>query len=231
MCTAFVKKGNDRIVGFNFDLAKDAFQYDIYKTKSLFYIGVTAGSTTYKTHGVNKNGNSGNLPYMNGTPETKRFRGAAYQRIDLLNDRFIAGKLDYAALLETVKAKTLVNIPGMSMHSLFSDRAGHMLLVEPGLGYRELAGDFALITNFPALDPPENPAPAWCGVDRYETGLALLQNSGPDFSVSDAFALLRATAQDEPWATRVSFVYSENESAVYYTEHRDFSHIQRHAFS
>ena len=45
-------------------------------------------------------------------------------------------------------------------------------------------------------------------------------------SVSKAFALLYAVRQEGDWASRVSFVYSVNEQAVYYIENNCFENIK-----
>ena len=49
-------------------------------------------------------------------------------------------------------------------------------------------------------------------------------------AVSDAFALLHAVRQEGIWATRVSFVYSQEEHAVYYAENNHFDHIRKYVF-
>lgn len=51
-----------------------------------------------------------------------------------------------------------------------------------------------------------------------------------DFSISNAFALLRTVWQEGTWATGVSFVYSVKEQAVYYAENNRFEHIMRFVF-
>ena len=51
-----------------------------------------------------------------------------------------------------------------------------------------------------------------------------------NFSISDAFTLLHAVRQEEPWATRVSFVYSAKEQAVYYAENNCFDRIEKFIF-
>ena len=57
---------------------------------------------------------------------------------------------------------------------------------------------------------------------------AVLHESGSDFSVSDALALLSDVKQEGKWATRVSFVYSRNENAVYYFPNGDGTMLERH---
>lgn len=231
MCTAFVHKGDDLIVGFDFDLDPAMFTYGVYKRKDKFFIGITVGSTTYRTHGVNRNGNAGNLPYMNGSTDWPRRRGEAYRRLDVLNDRYIAGKSTYAELLQDVRTKTVVNLPGMSMHSQFTDADGHILIVEPGVGYREVDAPYSIVTNYPVLDVPADLSSPFYGADRYQTGLSRLQGATDAFSVDDGLRLLEAVKQGGQWATRVSFLYSQNDNAVYYTLDGDFSRVFEHRFA
>lgn len=231
MCLGFVKKGRDLIAGYNLDLAVGAWDYQVYAKKDLFYIGIKVGSTVYKTHGVNKNGNFGNLPYMNDPAVGGYRRGKDYQRIDLLVNDYISAKISYRDVLETVKSKRLVNVPNASMHALLCNADGDLLLLEPGLGYQEIHADFAVVSNFPLLEQVDDLSPAWYGKDRYDRACELLTGSDDTFSAMDGLHLLQETRQEGEWATRVSFVYSGNENAVYYVRYNDDANVQKHVFS
>lgn len=54
------------------------------------------------------------------------------------------------------------------------------------------------------------------GKDRCDTALSILRESDDEFSVRDGLRLPDAVKQTGRWGTRVSFVYSGNENAVYY---------------
>ena len=229
MCTGFISKGDDLIAGFNFDLAAGAWDYKVYAKPDMFYIGIKVGGTVYRVHGVNKNGNFGNLPYMNAPDKGVYRRGKGCKRLDLLMDGYISGKYSYADILDIVTANAIVNVPNASMHSLIADGDGRMMLIEPGLGCRELTGGHAIISNFPLLEQVEDLSPKWYGKDRYDRGAELLNSSG-GFCAADGLALLREVRQEGEWATRVSFVYSKNESAVYYVQNNDFDNVIKHPF-
>ena len=229
MCTVIGKTGNDAIYGFNMDIDPAVWDYAVYAKKDMFYIGIKVGKTVYKVHGVNSKGQFAVMPYMNGEAERVMHRGGRYQRLDLLVDGYIAGKFDYAELERITAEKTLVNIPGASMHGFFADGEGHMLLAEPGVGVKRYES-FAAVTNFPTIEIPEDTSCVFYGYDRYETAADMLSHSGDDFTVKDAFEILRETVQTGQWATRVSFVYSKNENAVYYCTNRDFDNIICHRF-
>lgn len=230
MCTGFVKRGDDVICGYNLDMGVGVWDYKVYAKKDMFYVGIRIGSRIYKTHGVNANGNFGNLPYMNG-PAADTYRRGRTQRIDLLTDSYISARLTYGQLLATVRERETVNVPNVSMHSLAADREGHMLLIEPGNGYREITDSYAVISNFPILAPPADFTLPWYGKERYDRAEKALAESGADFSAADGLRLLRELRQEGEWATRLSFVYSRNENAVHYALEPALDTVIRHAFT
>lgn len=230
MCTAIAKKGSDLIYGFNLDVDPAVWNYGVYKTGRYFTVGITVGKTVYFTHGVNRNGHFGNVPYMNG----ERFeipRGARRERIDLMNDRYIRGKYSFEDVEEIVRTKTPVNVPAATLHSLIGNEKGEFLIVEPGYGSRRIEEDYAVLANFPVLGELQDFSNPFYGKDRYDRAGEILRNSGEDFSVKDAMDLLAAVRQEGKWGTRVSFAYSRNENAVYYCLNGDFSNIRVHRFT
>lgn len=189
------------------------------------FFGIKVGSRLYRTHGVRSNGNFCVLPYMNDADASAKssLRAArGCQRIDLLADAYLTGKMSYDGLLQTVSEKRIVNIPAASMHVLASDAAGRILLIEPEISSLEIHDRFAVISNFPTQKPVPDLSPAYYGKDRYDKAVKALQQSGADFCVADALELLRQVRQEGERATRVSFVYSERENAVYYACNSDF---------
>lgn len=231
MCTGFVRRGRDVICGFNFDVDESLWNYEVYARPDKFYIGIKVGSTVYKAHGVNSRGSFGNIPYMNGAARGVYRRGPGYKRIDLMVNELIGGKLSFDGVLALAEEKEIVSAPGLSFHSLLADAEGRILLVEPGSGCAAPEEDYAAISNFPILERPAELNEVWYGLDRYERAVETLKNSGDGFSVDDGLALLYDTRQEGKWATRVSFVYSRNENAVYYARHNDFDSVTRLAFT
>lgn len=229
MCTAFAKKGNDLLFGYNLDINPKDWNFALYKTSNYFTVGIKVGSTLYFTHGVNRYGSFGNLPYMNGEPFTPQ-KGAKRERIDLMVDKLIRNKYSFADVKEIVNTKTVVNIPRTTMHSLFANSEGEMLIVEPGYDCRDVKENYALLTNFPIFADIEDYSNPFYGKDRYDTAKKILSSSGDDFSVADALALLCAVKQTGEWGTRISFVYSRNENKVYYCLDGDFDRVFTHAF-
>lgn len=231
MCTRFVYRGNDIITGFNFDIDLSVWRHKVIEEQDRFYIGILRPDGIYHSyHGVNQNGNVGTLLYVHGNP------AGAYQNsrncitIADVTEQFIKAQISFDDVLQIVKSKRIVYAPDSTMQAMLSDVYGRTLVIEPGLGYREEQNKYSLITNYSLMKPESTRDFIVPGDDRYERALLLLDNYKNEFSLSDAFTLLRAVRQEGAWATRISFVYSANERTVYYTENKHFEHIRKFSF-
>lgn len=252
MCTGFARRGNDVIMGFNMDIDIGAWDYKVYAENDRFYVGMTVNPDSFgvnaveldkemffmennvrKAHGVNSNGCFGNLPYiMDSHKGAFRYSEEVYF-IDQLVDDYISGRCSFDNILKLVSDKDIVNLPNLSMHSLIADAQGRFLLVEPGNGYSVIREKYAAISNFSLMELPGDFITerfGYYGKDRYDRAMEILRNSNDDFSVSDGLRLLDAVKQVGTCATRVSFVYSRNENAIYYAIEGDFENIIRHQF-
>ena len=70
----------------------------------------------------------------------------------------------------------------------------------------------------------------WISNAGYEKAKDLLQGYGENFSISNAFDVLRSVRQEGLWATRVSFIYSVAKNKVYYVLNNDFKNIAEYQF-
>lgn len=92
-------------------------------------------------------------------------------------------------------------------------------------------GSFSsLITNYSILKPELTNPYVLSGDNRYEKAKDLLQGYGENFSISNAFDVLRSVRQEGLWATRVSFIYSVAKNKVYYVLNNDFKNIAEYQF-
>ncbi len=259
MCTAFVRRGNDVIVGFNMDINIGAFEYKVFTEDDKFYIGSYTGdreSTILenfaipknyvienhyrKIQGVNNKGCSGNqLINMDFHKAPFRIDEKTFL-IDQLIDDYISGRSTMDDIIHLANEKEIVNIPTgaidiptPALHSILSDSEGRIMILEPGNGYSIIQEKYAVLSNFAILELPDDFVPekfGYYGKDRYDKAMGLLRKSTDDFSVNEGLEILNAVKQVGNWATRVSFVYSRNENAVYYSLEGDFEHITRHQF-
>ena len=235
MCTRFVYRGNDTgdiITGFNFDIDLAAWDHQVVKEKDRFYIGILRpDGLRHSYHGVHQSGNAGTLLYVHGNPEAAYRNTSGCMTIADLTEQFIQARLTFDDVLRIVKDRKIVYAPDATMQAMLSDRQGRTLIIEPGIGWREDCGKYSLITNYSLLAPESTRPYIVPGDDRYERAAQLLDGYGNRFSVSDAFSVLRAVRQEEPWATRVSFVYSSGEQAVYYVQNSCFEQIEKWEFT
>lgn len=227
MCTGFFKKGNDILFGYNLDIDPDVWKYRLVMNQKVFTVAIKVGSKTYYTHGVSASGNFACLPYMNDSNPFIKLRGC--ERIDLLVSKYIKEKMSFDELLDTIAKQNVSNAKNAALHSLFGDSNGNCVLVEPGCGYKEIKDDYAVITNYPLLKECNDDNPFY-GKDRFKICCNIFQNSNKDFSYLDGIELLKKVSQNGQWGTRVSFVYSKNNNAVYYVIDNDFDNIQCHKF-
>lgn len=110
--------------------------------------------------------------------------------------------------MDIVKKKKIIYAPDATMQAMLSDKKGRVLIIEPGIGYRYEQENFSLITNYSILKPDITKPYIVSGDTRYEVAKELLAGYDKDFSVNDAFKVLKSVSQKDLWATRVSFVYS-----------------------
>ena len=260
MCTAFVRYGDDTICGFNMDINADACEWRLMMDAERFAIALPMGRAAdfapegakippeytdcedgfLRIHGVNRKGQF--VSQLNNMRFAKAPFEIGADRVPLyhLVDAFIRGKYALTEVERLAREKKVVNlpagvvgIPDMAMHALMCDAAGRILVVEPGNGVAALTGKYAVMTNFAVPELPADFTPenfGFYGKDRYDKALSVLRASGDDFSVRDGLALLDAVKQTGRWGTRVTFVYSANENAVYYTTEHDFTNVKKHRF-
>lgn len=241
MCTGFVRKGKDMIVGFNMDINIGAMEYEIVANEEQFYVNVKndlVGET--RAQGINHLGNfASQLNNMNCTKAPFKIGDNIVPLYDIVND-YIVAKITYNDILKIVNEKEIVNMPDkaiditcVAMHSLITDRKGNIMIIEPGNGYAVIKDKYAVLSNFAFLESQADLTPenyGYYGKDRYDKAMDILKKSNDDFSVEDGLALLSEVKQVGNWATRVSFVYSYNENAVYYVIENDFEHVTRLQF-
>ena len=231
MCTRFVYRGDDMITGFNFDIDPAVWDHKIVKEKDRFYIGILRpDGVRHSYHGVNRNGNVGTLLYVHGNPAGTYQDSIDCMTIADLTEQFIQAKISFDDARQIVQERKIVYAPDATMQAMLSDRQGRTLVIEPGIGWREDGGRCSLMTNYSILAPESTRPFLVPGDDRYERAARLLSRYSAHFTVSDALAVLRAVRQEGIWATRVSFVYSAREHAVYYVQDNEFSQIEKYEF-
>lgn len=249
MCTAFVKKGKDIIVGFNFDMNVGGMDYCPIIEKDRVMLGMRLPDDVLSSlpdfvrikngirliQGVSSGGNvAGQLCNMDFNKIPKEVTDQMVT-IDQVTDDFVTEHQSCSDILNIMEKYNVTNIPNnpLALHSLFVDPKGNVVFVEPGNGYAVIKENYFTVTNFSILEAPldlTDDKAGYYGVDRYRTSLNILKNSTEDFDVSDGLSLLESVKQTGEWGTRFSFVYSYNENAVYYCVEGDFRDVKRQQF-
>ncbi len=243
MCTAFVRRGNDVISGFNMDINPEALMYEVYAEDDGFYVGMQVPDTNLKVriHGVNRNGNFANQLNNMDFHKAPYREGEDAVSLDRLIHAYLSGVLSFDALKETAEKKEItqmatgiVDIPTIAFHSLITDSNGRIMMLEPGNGFSLITEKYAALSNFSMMELPKDFTESkygYYGKDRYDTAMDYLRNSSDDFSVEDGLQILESVKQTGRWATKVSFVYSRNENAVYFCQDGQFDRIKKHKFN
>jgi len=224
MCTSFVFKGNDVIVGFNFDneptadikiKSKDGFVYGVYRFKDRF-------SASF---GVNRDGGFSNQLTVPPSEKGSYLRSTSVQRIDLLAEDYLNSKISFEQAVDIASKRPLVNVPGLSVHSQLSDRYGRVLILEPGRGYKVREEKYSVMTNFSFFEPMATKDASGSGYDRYITASRILQNATEVFGPMDGMKLLEQCRQTGSFVTLVSMVYSVRENKVYWCLRGDYEKL------
>lgn len=257
MCTAFVKKGKDTIVGFNFDMNVGGMDYCPIIEADRIGLGMRLPSEALKNmpkgidvgdgirmiQGVEAGGYVGGLLCNMDFSKRPEVPFPGILTIDQLENDFLNQKYSYESLKEILDHHAVMNLPDyveqltgtkpLALHGMFVGPEGKIVFVEPGNGYAVINEDYFTVTNFSILECPldlDNEKFGYYGVDRYRKSLSVLKESSQDFSVEDGLNLLDAVKQTGNWGTRFSFVYSFNENAAYYCLEGEFDKVTRHPF-
>lgn len=162
MCTRFVYNGNDTITGFNFDIDLSVWTHKVI-------IGIKMPDNQYHSfHGINRNGNVATLLYVNGNKNGKYSTNKNNITISDLTESYIKGEISFDDTLKIVQKQKIIYAKDISMQAMLSDKNGHVLIIEPGIGYRLEQAIYPLITNYSILSPEVTRPFIVSGDDRYE---------------------------------------------------------------
>lgn len=228
MCTSFVYRGNDAIIAMNYD--NHGMNLKLAKARpDRFMVTIHSLGRDRPLFGLRSDGLFANQQVVNPC-DAGRFR----LRPRTLHTSAMVGKalaLPDRKLDGYLARHTIVDPPNYpyGIHMMIARPAGESLILEPGRGSVRYAREerFFVMSNCSVCDYRQTGEWTGFGVDRQLTAEAMLQTASADFSVKDAFDVLKAVQQTgEEWPTEFSMVYSQRESRVYYCYQRDFGHIQ-----
>jgi hypothetical protein len=231
MCTSFVFRGEDTIIGMNFD--NNGMDYSIdTKTKDWFVALVNGGRGKYPSFGVNMRGIffSNLVVNSNGKGLYRRPSAKVTHTTKLISDIY-KGALSTEGLHDYLNSAEVVNTPDWSCHNMIVDSKDGVFIVEPGRGHIYSAKDesrYVVMANESILDMRNNQAGSTC--ERYKVITRGLEGVA-SLDVPQAFSLLeKAFQKGGEWQTALTLVFSKNEGKVYYCRDRMINQIDVYGF-
>jgi len=229
MCTSFIYRENDRIIGMNFD--NNGMDFSIDTSAPDFFL-VKVGQGKHPSFGVNNNGVFFNnlMVDSNGKGLYRRPSKNVTHTTKFITD-ILKGNILTENLGEYLNNIEVVNVPDWSTHNMICDSKANVWVVEPGRGNLYSSADsspFYVMTNFSLWDYEKDLIPCEC--QRYKKVFTSLSDSGK-LDVDSAFKILESAKQNnEEWKTDFSMVYSEKEHSVYYCLNGNFNERFKYEF-
>ena len=224
MCTSFIHRGEDTIIGMNFD--NNGMKYTIdTKNPNWFTVVVDGGRGKYPSFGVDSCGRFFNNLVVNSNGKglykrpSKKVTHTTKLITDIVNEVIHPENLDeYLTNIE------VVNTPNWSCHNMICDSNSNVWVVEPGRGNIKNSSNstpFFIMTNFSLWDYIHENAEFDC--IRFKTLSSKLANI-KQLNIETAFNLLDSASQrNGEWNTEFSMVYSKKHHTVYYCLNGNFN--------
>jgi len=229
MCTSFIFRGNDTLIGMNYDNHGMNFHLEPYNANR-FIISMKAWGKSRPLLGVRADGIFANQQVIN-TCDSGHFRlGLHVVHTSQLIGYILSGKISSYNIGKYLSCHTVVNPPKQSLHSMIADVNGEGWIVEPGRGNVCYDKDthFFVMSNCPIYGVANGKWEGF-GVKRQTTAQCILEKADKHFDVQDAFRVLQAVQQTEgDWITEISLVYSALENAVYYCFNHNYGEIKKY---
>lgn len=244
MCTSFLYRGNDTVIGMNYDNYGNNLEVAPYD-KKLFLVTAKLAGEVHPLLGVRSDGVFINQQFVSPC-EGGRFRTGEgiMSTLDLVEHVLLdrPPKEEIASLLRRHRFVSLpdfmlpveaVGMPKFQIHTLLADVGGDSTIIEPGRGKLEFDKEqkTVVMSNCSLWEARETGEYQGFGVDRQLVVEERLEKAGESFSVADAFAVLKAAELVEYQgfcSTELSLVYTAKENAVYYCYQREFDQIHRY---
>jgi hypothetical protein len=231
VCTTFVYRKEDLIIGMNFD--NNGMRFSLKTGPGSFVVFVDSGRGFYPSFGITPGGLFFNNLMMdpNGLGQYKRPSRTRTHTSKFIAD-IIEGRIQSQEIDQYIHSVEFTNVPDFALHSLICDENGDIYVIEPGHGILSSPRSnsaYFVMTNFSLLDYQASGIPSGTGADRFATANSALKDH-TSLSIDEAFTVLESVKQDGPeWTTAFSMVYSQKENCIQYCYNRDF--LKRESFS
>lgn len=217
MCTSFISRRGDGIIGMNFD--NNGMKYNIRTDlPGQFAVWVDGGYGKCPSFGIRSGGTFANNMVVdsNGRGLYKRPSTRVTHTTKLVTD-ILNGTLPPETFGDYLRRMEIVNTPGWSCHNMICDPEGNVWVTEPGRGviFSPANGcPFFVMSCFSLCDRDISRAEVQCS--RYKAVTEALSGLN-GIGVEEAFAVLNSARQRSgEWITELSMVYTKKENKVYY---------------
>jgi hypothetical protein len=232
MCISFIYRGEDTLIGMNFD--NNGMKYSIdTKNPKWFTVLVDGGRGKYPSFGVDSCGRFFNNLIVNSNGKglyrrpSKKVTHTTKLIADILNEIIYTENLgEYLSNIE------VVNTPYWSCHNMICDSNANVWVIEPGRGNINNPANsspFFVMSNFSLWDYLYENVEYDC--IRYKTVSSELE-SVKQLDIETSFHILDSASQRKSeWVTTFSMVYSKKSRTVYYCFNGNFSERFEFKFS
>jgi hypothetical protein len=236
MCTSFVYRKENILVGMNFDNDGKDFKISTHQGHD-FLVSVNTNNVFFPSFGINRNGIFVNdlMVDANGAGKYKRQNDKRWVTTSLIG--FIMGaEVGFGEVKDVLQHIEIVNAPNSSTHNMIVDRLGSTFIVEPGrknIFTEPQDCDWVVMTNFPLSDYAEiSPSTvSGSGSDRYLKTLKMMATPTNKMTVEQGFEILKSVKQDGPvWHTELSLIYDGTNQELYYCLDQNFAEILKYDF-
>ncbi|MCR3757470.1 linear amide C-N hydrolase [Clostridium felsineum] len=237
MCTsaAVYKDKPMYLMNFDFFEVESRIRIEDKGDIPVFFFEINQGGQFLETAGMNTKGFFGNFQGNLSDSHKNIIPDKSCITIDKLYREFLNSDKSIEELLNVIKKKKVVYPPTPpeynKMHNMFADKMGNAIVLETSDGENDITkikDDFLVMTNFPVgqFKNINYKKVSGIGSDRYIKAYEYISNIGANFSIDNAFDILKSTAQKEKdFETIISMVFDPNELRVYISIRRQFEKI------
>jgi hypothetical protein len=235
MCTSFVLYADKSYIGMNFDISARPIKLT-HSGKGGFLVSQKDGPAWHPAFGCNRYGTFMNMQMVDPVEAGNYRRGKDCVHIHKLFVDILSGSWTADGLEKLLQSKTVVNVPGYSVHSMIAMPNRRAWVVEPGRGILRLDAaerNFLVLTCFPLSDFTGRDCVKvkGAGADRYKTVYPQLMESGEAFHVNRGLGVLQAVTQPGgEFPTQFSMISVMEDEKIYFTLSRNFDRQYEFSF-
>ncbi|WP_167956769.1 hypothetical protein [Anaerosporobacter faecicola] len=230
MCTSFLFRGKDTFIAMNYDNQGKNLKLAPYR-EDRFLVTLHSLGKDRPLFGIRNDGVMVNQQVVDDCEKGKFRMGLRTMDTSTFIGKMLLKPKSVKDIDRYLQKHRIVNPPKISLHVMVACPNQMSYIIEPGRGIIPFSEkeQYVVMSNCPVSDFKKNGEWNGMGVDRQLKAEEELAKGTEDFTVQDAFSVLKKVHQtDERWGTEFSFVYSYNENTVYYCYDHQFDQIHQY---